>query len=53
MKFIWYLTITKRQIEFENEDNALIWPGVMVPDRREWISLKYIYIGHDQQQNTV
>ena len=36
-----------------------IWPGVMVSDRRDWISLKFIwhmtgiiYMAHDWQQNT-
>ena len=30
-----------------------IWPGVIVSDRRDWISLKLkIYMAHDQQQNT-
>ena len=32
MKFIWYLTINKIQVEFENEDYASIWAGVMAHD---------------------
>ena len=38
--FIWYLTINKIQVEFEKEGYALIWPVVMVPGRRDQISLK-------------
>ena len=35
LKFIWYLTIYRIQVEFEKAGYASILPGVMVPDRHE------------------
>ena len=35
MKFIWYLTITKVQLEFEREGYASIWTSVIAPDSSE------------------
>ena len=40
---MWYLTINKIQAEFENKGFALIYPRVMVPERCDWISLKFIW----------
>ena len=35
LKFTWYLTSNKIQVEYEKEGYASIGPGVMAPDRRE------------------
>ena len=35
LKFIWYLTINRIQVELEKEDYASIWPGVTAPGRHE------------------
>ena len=32
LKFVWYLTINRIQVEFEKEGYASVWPGVTDPD---------------------
>ena len=43
MKFIWYLTNNKIQVDFEIEGYVnSIWPRVIGLDRCDWISLSFI-----------
>ena len=43
LKFIWYLTINKIQVEFEREGYASIWTVEIAPDRSEKMKIYGFY----------
>ena len=43
LKFKWYLTINKIQVEFEREGYASIWTGEIAPDRSEKMKIYGFY----------
>ena len=43
LKFKWYLTINKIQVEFEREGYASIWTEEIVPDRSEKMRIYGFY----------